>query len=153
LKSSAFARLINDAMLTVLDAWVGKRLFVPLIVRFCQLTGQTQFAVSRLFWFLAALDGLYHSDNLLAFVIWGLVSMMMMVTASLRADEPVASFMIFRLLALFLLMLGLVRGAATGDWIQCEFWLLVLIAEYSATIRNVPPPRKPARHRTSIGAP
>ena len=36
-------------------------MFVPPIVKLCQLTRQTQFAVSRLFWFIAALDGFYHA--------------------------------------------------------------------------------------------
>ena len=46
------------------DAWVGKTLFIPPIIKLCQLTRQTQFAVSRLFWFIAALDGFYRANTL-----------------------------------------------------------------------------------------
>ena len=42
--------------LTKVDLWLGKTLFVPPIIKFCQLTRQSQFAVSRLFWFVAAFD-------------------------------------------------------------------------------------------------
>jgi hypothetical protein len=36
-------------------------------------------------------------------------------------------------------MLDLVRGIMTGGWAGTEFWLLVLVAEYAATIRTLPP--------------
>ena len=49
--------------LTSVDVWIGRTLFLPPIIKFCQLTRQSQFAVSRLFWFLAALDGFYQADS------------------------------------------------------------------------------------------
>ena len=121
------------------DAWLGKTFFVPLIIRLCQLTSQTQFAVSRLFWFIAALDGLYRADTIVASVMFGAVSLFMMVTASLRADSPTRSFMWFRLLAVAFLGFDLLGGFATGEWAGVEFWVLVLIAEYASTIRTIPP--------------
>jgi hypothetical protein len=122
-----------------IDLWVGKTLFVPPIIKLCQLTRQSQFAVSRLFWFIAALDGFYRADTMLSSILWGGVSVVMMITASQRADHPTASFMFFRMLGVFFLALDLVRGAVTGQWAGSEFWFLVLIAEYAATIRTVPP--------------
>lgn len=124
---------------TKLDQWIGKTLFIPPIIKLCQVTRQTQFAVSRLFWFIAALDGFYHADTLFLSILWGGMSVLMMVTATRRADSPTASFMFFRMLALLFLLLDLVKGAATGEWAGVEFWVLVLIAEYAATIRTVPP--------------
>ena len=122
-----------------IDRWIGQTLFVPLIVRLCQLTRQSQFAVSRLFWFIAALDGFYRAETLFSSILWGGLSVVMMITASQRADSPTASFMVFRLLGVAFLTLDLVKGATTGQWAGSEFWLLVLIAEYAATIRTVPP--------------
>jgi len=55
-----------------IDLWVGKTLFVPPIIKLCQLTGQTQFAVSRLFWFIAALDQLRVAETLGQKIIAGL---------------------------------------------------------------------------------
>jgi hypothetical protein len=125
--------------LAKLDHWIGKNLFVPPIVKLCQLTRQSQYAVSRLFWFVAALDGFYRADSLFSSVLFGVLSLVMMVTASLRADMPTQSSMWFRLFALAFLILDLVTGAATGKWAGTEFWLFVLIAEYAATIRTLPP--------------
>ncbi|WP_233998156.1 hypothetical protein [Erythrobacter sp. QSSC1-22B] len=121
------------------DHWIGKTLFVPPIIKLCQLTRQSQFAVARLFWFIAALDGLYRAETLVGQVIWGGFSLVMMVTASSRADRPTVSFMFFRLLAVLLLGLDLMRGVTTGEWAGIEFWLFVLVAEYAATIRTIPP--------------
>lgn len=125
--------------LTNFDLRIGKMLFVPPIIRLCQLTGQSQFAISRLFWFIAALDGFYRADTLLSSVIFGGMSVIMMLTASLRADMPTRSSMWFRMLALVFFALDLLQGAKTGEWLGTEFWLFVLIAEYAATIRTVPP--------------
>ena len=122
-----------------IDQWIGKTLFVPPIIKLCQLTRQTQFAVSRLFWFIAALDGFYHADTLFSSILWGGMSVVMMITASQRADHPTASFMFFRILGVVFLALDVVKGAVTGEWAGTEFWLLVLTAEYASTIRNVPP--------------
>jgi hypothetical protein len=124
---------------TAIDLWIGKTLFLPPIIKFCQWTRQSQFAVSRLFWFIAALDGFYRADTLFASVLFGGLSLFMMVTASLRADMPTRSSLFFRMLAIAFLMLDLLKGATTGLWAGVEFWLIVLIAEYAATIRTIPP--------------
>lgn len=114
-------------------------LFVPPIIKFCQLTRQSQFAVSRLFWFIAAMDGFYRAETLFGSFLWGGLSIFMMVSAALRADSPTVSFLYFRLSACLILVLDLVRGAASGDWAGIEFWIFVLVAEYAAIIRTIPP--------------
>ena len=80
------------------DQWVGETLFLPLIIKLCQLTRQSQFTCSRLFWFIAALDGFYRAQTVVGSIIWGGMSVLMMFTASRRADAPTQSFMLFRLL-------------------------------------------------------
>jgi len=122
-----------------IDAWVGKTLFIPPIIKLCQLTRQTQFAVSRLFWFVAALDGFYRADTLFSSILWGGMSVGMMITATRRADSPAASFMFFRMVALLFLIMDVVAGGLTGEWAGVEFWIIVLAAEYAATIRIIPP--------------
>lgn len=128
---------------TAIDVWIGRTLFTPLIVRFCQLTRQSQYAVSRLFWFVASLDGFYRAESLALAVIWGAMSILMMVSAAMRADDPTRSFIFFRLLAVFFLVVDVLEGALIGTWAGCEFWLLVLVAEYAATIRTIPPRERP----------
>lgn len=133
------------SLITGIDRWIGRTLFVPGIVKLCQITNQTQFAVSRLFWFIAALDGLYRAETLLSSVLFGGLSLMMMITASLRANDPTTSFMWFRMFALVLFAIDVLRGAMTSEWAGVEFWVFVLIAEYAATIRTVPPRRTEKR--------
>lgn len=122
-----------------IDHWIGKTLFVPPIIKLCQLTRQSQFAVSRLFWFIAALDGFYWADSLFGSVLWGGLSIVMMVSAAWRSDTPTSSFMFFRLLAAFALIMGLLTSMAASEWSGVEFWIFVLVAEYAATIRTIPP--------------
>lgn len=126
-------------MLTEIDHWIGRTLFVPPIIKLCQLTRQSQYAVSRLFWVIAALDGFYRAETLVGSILFAGLSLLMIFTASLRADLPARSFLWFRTLALALLALDLIAGAATGEWAGVEFWVFVLIAEYAATIETIPP--------------
>ena len=134
--------------LVEIDQWIGKTLFVPPIIKLCQVTRQSQFAVARLFWFIAALDGLYRAKTVVGAAIWAGMSVVMMVTASRRADSPTVSFRIFRLLGIMLLVMDLLRGVATREWAGAEFWVLVLVAEYASTIRTLPPLQKPHRMST-----
>lgn len=130
-------------MFSNIDQWIGKTLFVPPIIKLCQLTRQSQFAVSRLFWFIAALDGFYRAETLFGSILWGGISIIMMISATRRADYPIGSFMFFRLLAVAFLAFDLLKGTVTGEWAGAEFWVFVLIAEYAATIRTVPPAQLP----------
>ncbi|WP_197277143.1 hypothetical protein [Sphingomonas profundi] len=134
-------------ILARIDCWIGATLFVPPIVKLCQRIGQTQYAVSRLFWFVAALDGLWRADTLGSAIMFGVMSVVMMVTASLRADWPTRSSMVFRLLAVAFLAMDVAQGAAKGEWAGVEFWVIVLAAEYAAAIRRIPPGRREIRRR------
>jgi hypothetical protein len=125
--------------LASVDQWVGKTLFIPLIIKFCQLTRQSQFACSRLFWFISALDGFYRAETMFSSILWGGMSVVMMLTASRRADTPNQSFMLFRLLGIVFLVFDVITGVLNGKLGGSEFWLLVLIAEYASTIRTIPP--------------
>lgn len=125
--------------MTAIDVWIGKTLFVPLIVKFCQITRQSQYAVSRLFWFITALDQLRIATTLTSQIIAGLFSLFMMFTASTRADMPAFSMAWFRMVALAFLTLDIFSGIVSGVWRGVEIWLLVLFAEYAATITTVPP--------------
>lgn len=125
--------------MTAIDVWVGKTLFVPPIIKLCQLTRQSQYAISRLFWFITALDQLRIATTLTSQIIAGLFSIFMMFTASMRADMPAFSMMWFRMVALVFLLLDVVSGVASGIWRGVEIWVFVLFAEYAATITTVPP--------------
>lgn len=125
--------------MTDIDVWIGRTLFVPPIIKICQITKQSQYAVSRLFWFITALDQLRIATSLTSQVIAGLFSIFMMFTASMRADMPAFSMMWFRMVALAFLFLDVFSGVVSGAWRGVEIWVLVLFAEYAATITTVPP--------------
>ena len=125
--------------LSSVDRWVGRTLFIPPIIKLCQVSGQSQFAVARLFWFIVALDQLRIAETLTGQIVAGIFSIIMMLSASLRADMPAYSMRGFRIIAMILLALDVFHGVASGDWLGVEIWLLILFAEYAATIRTIPP--------------
>ena len=125
--------------LSGVDRWVGSTLFIPPIIKLCQVSGQSQFAICRLFWFIVALDQLRVAQTLAGQIFAGIYSIIMMLSASLRADMPAYSMRGFRIIAMVLLALDVFHGAASGDWLGVEIWALILFAEYAATIRTIPP--------------
>lgn len=126
-------------MISRIDIWIGKTFFVPPIIKLCHLTRQSQYAVARLFWFMAMLSGLYRAENMIDYVIFGLGSVFMMLTASLRADRPTRSQRWFRMFAVGSFVMKVISSVASGIFLGIEFWFFVLIAEYAATIRTLPP--------------
>jgi hypothetical protein len=130
---------IVACVLTLLDTWLGKTLFLPPIVKLCHVTRQSQFAISRLFWLAAALDGFWRAESLFLLMLFGLISLLMVVATAMRADLPTRSSLLMRMIALLLLAEDLWSGATSGQWAGAEFWLIVLLAQYAATIRTLPP--------------
>lgn len=129
----------NHMLFGKVDAWVGQTLLIPPVIKLCQWTRQTQFAVSRSFWFIAALDAFYRADTLFSSILWGGMNVLMMITAIRRADSPAASFIFFGMMALLFFIVDVLAGVLTGELAGVEFWVLVLTAEYAATIRTIPP--------------
>ncbi|MFC3442751.1 hypothetical protein ACFOKF_16370 [Sphingobium rhizovicinum] len=141
-------------MMTILrrlDAWLAKTLFHPPIILACQLTRQTQHAMHRALWFLVACHLTYYSQGgswgLLAFV-W-FYTIWMFVWAAAFADHPSFSFGVFR----FVIWLGFGMEAlgtiGTGEIRAIQIReVMILFAEYAATIRSIPP-RRPREKRTS----
>ena len=132
-----------------IDLWIGKTFFIPLIIKLCQITRQTQFAMSRLFWFAATCDGLYRAETLIQSLIFGVLCVVALLTAAFRADFPARSMMPFRLLSLGLFAFDLMGALSKGDWAGIEFWVFVLFAEYAATIRTIPPGPTPKRRHSA----
>lgn len=117
-----------------LDFWIEQNIFGLFVRWFCRVTRQSPFAVSRFFWFVTALDGFYRASNIMTAILFGGMSIYMMLAASLRADRPTKSLMRFRALAAALLLFFMARGILTGEWTGTEFWIFVLIALYAADV-------------------
>jgi hypothetical protein len=132
-------------ILSRLDAWLGKTLFHPPIILACQLTRQTQYAMHRALWFFAACHAivyLEHDDWLWVVFMWFFVAITLL-SATLFADWPATSLRAFRLFWFFLLIgqtsLTLLGGDLLAPAIRS---VIILFAEYAATIKTIPPRRK-----------
>lgn len=132
------------------DAWLGKTAFHPPIIWFCQVTRQTQYAASRLFWFVAMLMLFYRADGFWWQIITGIMCVIGMLTAGLMADAVTESWSIVRKIwiiqyvmdiAFFLIIIasGLEGKIETKGMLNMAIDVVVLFAEYAATIKTIPP--------------
>lgn len=137
--------------LSRLDAWLGMNLFHPPIILLCQLTRQTQYAIHRALWFFAALHATYYDKHdswgwaafLWIWVIFNFLGAVLVPDMEAKSYGPFrAVFWIFFLIG----VLGLVvLGELSNSTVRA---LMILFAEYAATIKTIPPRRKRER-RTS----
>ncbi|OYW85182.1 MAG: hypothetical protein B7Z20_09565 [Sphingobium sp. 32-64-5] len=131
-----------------LDRWLGRTLFHPSIIAACQLTRQTQYAVHRALWFFAFCYAAYFARELgwawAAYVWLGAVATF--VSATWFPDREVRSHGWFRFILWQLLAYDLI-GLALADRVSAGIaqTLILLFAEYAATIKTIPPRRKRAR--------
>ncbi|MES2289326.1 MAG: hypothetical protein V4530_06265 [Pseudomonadota bacterium] len=138
------------SIVSALDLWVGKRLFVPPIIRLCQRTGASQYTVHSYGWMIASLLVVYRFslNTLLDAVLFGL-SVLIGVTSIIRAamfpempfpERP--SFRKFLLVgALVILAVDLLFLALRGTWSPSGHMvdIAMLFAEYALTIKTIPP--------------
>jgi hypothetical protein len=122
-------------MIARIDTWIGKALFVPIIIRLCQRLGCTQFRFNRVCWFLAALISFKNATDVVGQVAIGLIAVYFCLLAALVEEhKPATSWRWFRLTVVCLTILDVIsRSAHLGT----DFF--VLFAEYAATIRTIPP--------------
>jgi len=137
--------------LVEVDAWAGKTLFVPIIIRVCQLTGQSQYAISRLLWLMAGLYLLYFAEGAANTIIFGLLCFFLMLSAGLRADMPTHGFVWVRAMwwAFFLYDALLMAIGEADRHVAAD--IIILFAEYATTITTVPP-RSTGRRKSSSSA-
>lgn len=124
-----------------LDLWLGKNLFQPPIIRWCQLTGMTQYAVHRYLWWV-----------LVAYTIWGLkpdnhwalktllivLGVTQTISAGLWPDKPADDNRWLRYLFIPLLAAELIAAVVMAE--LPSFVLIgALFAEYALTIKTIPP--------------
>jgi len=128
------------------DAWLGKTAFHPPIIWFCQVTRQTQYAVSSLLWFAAMLCLFYKADSFWWQVMTGIMCVAGMVNAGLMADAVTESWSIIRkvwiiqtALDMTLFLIVVYVGMESEAALNLTIDVLVLSAEYAATIKTIPP--------------
>jgi hypothetical protein len=82
-------------MIDRMDGWIGRTLFVPLIIRWCQAARMTQYAVSKYLWAIAFMYALVTLPRITTFdwVVWvimALCAFAAIVRAALMPDSPQA---------------------------------------------------------------
>lgn len=137
-----------------LDVWLGKNLFHPPIILVCQLTRQSQYAVHRALWFFAVCHATYYAMAKGAgwgwtIFLWIWVSMTF-ASAAFFPDRPTRSSGYMRFLFGAMFAIGVLSLPITGrvsDAMVRE--LVILFAEYAATIKTIPP--RKTRERSAKG--
>lgn len=120
-----------------LDRWISRTLFAPVLIEFCELTRQTPFAASRLFLFLAMMDGFYTAQDEFGLALFGSLGFYMAVRASTWADSTAKSYPLVRAIVWAIVFYGIMKGCLTGEWVGTEFWILVVMSEYAKLIGHV----------------
>jgi hypothetical protein len=135
-------------MIGAIDRWVGKTLFVPLIVRFCQRFGVSQFLVHNFLYLIGsymllmaamAKSGHGGAEFVLALVL----------TVKIGRNPEYPGYESAFLRRFFLLanvvhvaahLAGKTLLIAGPNWdLSCPVVLMWLTAEYARTIKTIPP--------------
>jgi hypothetical protein len=138
-------------MLRRLDHWVGKHLFVPPIVRVCQLAKITQYRFimyARLVAYIALIsDPPQHWYDWILYIWLTLVTLIYVFGAGLLSDEQMAAVvkkgdhfntrMLFWFLTFYLLAVQTGIHKTYSPWELAPLFLL--FAEYARTIDTIPP--------------
>ncbi len=160
-------------MLTKFDIWLGKRLFVPAIIWFCQRTKQTQYAVANYATWLSILIVLYGvaEHRTWSWVEWVFAPLLTLVFAyqtyrtGRDPDRRTTAFymrkIIIVLLLIDLVLIGLTlalqeNGDGWGYIVRAltryvPWKVLALIAEYARDIDNIPPRKIKEKRKSTSG--
>lgn len=127
-----------------LDIWLGKTLFHPPIIALCHATRQSQYAVHRALWFFAALHATYYAKDDgwgWAIFMWSWV-IISFIGAVAVPDMEAKSHGFFRAVYWIFFLIGVAGFVVLGDLSNGTVRaLMILFAEYAATIKTLPPRR------------
>lgn len=125
-------------MIGRIDAWVGKTLFVPVIIRICQAAGITQYRFHWIIW--ASVNWL--SVWRMEWLGWKITSACMAVLFTWiifnNGDYPQQQRPWLRLFMLFC-WASATLARSLDDAVYHVVFALVLSAEYALTIKTIPP--------------
>lgn len=121
-----------------IDTKVGKILFIPIIIRVCQLLRIDQNWFGWACFFLASLDGLYYAQLWGTKVIFAIGALLMCMVS--YWNPPGRSNRWWRLFLIFFILVFIISSVIQNDvpWVL-GYDIIVLFAEYAWTIRTIPP--------------
>lgn len=135
-------------MIAATDRWIGKTLFVPPIVRFCQKTGWSQFLVHNYLYLIGSYMLLLaamakHESQATAFFL----ALVLTVKIGRNPEYPGYESAFLRRSLVVVNVLHVIAHV-TGKWVflagpnwdlSCPVALMWLTAEYARTIKTIPP--------------
>jgi len=129
-------------MLTGIEGFIARKAFYPIIIPVCQITRQTQYALHHALWFIAACHATWFDDGTqwlwIAFLWFWVISTFLI--AAFLPDVETKSMGWIRAIWWLSLISGFVifaaKGIVTDGTVRA---LMVLFAEYAATIKTIPP--------------
>jgi hypothetical protein len=131
---------MRGGILARFDRWLGETLFAPVIIRICQAAGCTQHAFHRWARVAACLAGVAGASSG-AKVLFAISGAINLVTAAIvPATTPAWPMRWFRLLLAGLAVFFAVTGIAKPHALALlPSIILMMFAEYAATITDIPP--------------
>jgi len=132
-----------------LDHWIGRTLFVPIIIRFCQWSGWSQYSLYDYLWLLgsyalliaSAEDGVGAAIIPFAFALYLTVNLGFSAKYQ-RHESPFSRRLLLIVNAAHVLahITGKTMILAGPNWdLSCSTLLMWLTAEYALTIKTIPP--------------
>lgn len=138
------------SLLRRFDVWAGVRLFHPPIILLCQLTRQTQYAVSKELWLAAILFALSFSEPGWQRTVLIAIGAFQTLAAGLSADVPTPALGVLRFWLWSMALSHVPVVIFMGEWNVFLMDIMVLFAEYALTIKTIPPRKKKHRQRGGV---
>jgi len=134
-------------MLTKIDLWLGKKLFIPIIIWICQRAKITQYKFNIYAWVIATFSVIYSSElknatDWVVLVLMSICALFWILQAALIPDMPRnPTGLWFRFFIMTCIVLFDIIPTIAGTPIRNNiiFGPLVLFAEYALTIKTIPP--------------
>ena len=133
-------------MIARIDVWLGLRVFQPPAILLCWLLRCTQHRLNRDMWFVIMAWMTWRGAYLNHYgwavtVIMGICCLASGAVASfVHQHVPTVTFRWYRMLIMVFLITETAAVPVSGQWWMPLEDIWILIAEYAATITNLPPP-------------
>lgn len=135
-------------MIRAIDHWIGKTLFVPIIIRVCQKAGITQYAFHNygyLIWSYLILSAALNTGKSIGLALFVATFFTVLVGLNPAREGAPSPFMrgwwlILETIHIIAHVTGDKFLFADANWdMSCPATMIALFAEYARTIKTIPP--------------
>ena len=141
-----------------IDVWIGKKVFHPPVILLCRIMECTQHRLHRDLWFVAVMF-LVCMD---AFVIgesvvwwkWIILTIVFIRAALVNQNVKSDSSFIFRMFVYLMIFIDMIlvyyNSRLSELVVSTIFHIVILLAEYAATIDTLPPRKKKEKKQKEV---